>query len=149
MTNIYQETIEAVERGSRFKIDFQYRSLKVDGKYVIKDGKYAGELGIEIPQNPLPKIELLFHQYRHSIPSERSENKRNYYFRALAEHELEDGDMLYGKHREIAQAELELYVLCAILQDKLVWDDFAKGKWFWQSSSDPSLIILKKWIINN
>lgn len=149
MTNIYQETIEAVERGSRFKIDFQYRSLKVDGKYVIKDGKYEGDLGIEIPKNPLPKIELLFHQYRHSIPSERSENKRNYYFRALAEHELEDDDMLYGKHREIAQVELELYVLCAILQDKLVWGDFAKGKWFWQSCSEPSLIILKKWIINN
>lgn len=149
MTNIYQETIEAVERGSRFKIDFQYRSLKVDGKYVIKDGKYDGDLGVEISKNPLSTIESLFHQYRHSIPSERSENKRNYYFRALAEHELEDDDMLYGKHREIAQAELELYILCAILQDKFVWDDFAKDKWFWQSSSEPSLIILKKWIINN
>lgn len=149
MTNIYNETIEAVEHGSRFKIDFQHRSLKVDGKFVIKDGEYKGELGIDVPDNPIPEIERLYHQFNHSIPSERSEQKRQNYFRALAEHELEDDDMLYGIHREIAQVTLELYVLCAILQNKLVWDDFAKDKWFWQSPNEPSLIILKKWINNN
>ena len=149
MANIYQQTIEAVEQGSRFKIDFQHRSLKVDGKYVIKDGEYDGDLGYEETSDPLAKIESLYHQFRHSIPSERSEHKRKQYFRALPEHELEDEDMLYGKHREVAQAELELYILCLILLNKLVWDDFAKGLWFWQSSKEPSLIILKKWIINN
>lgn len=149
MTNIYNETIEAVEHGSRFKINFQNRSLKVDGKFVINDGEYKGELGIDIPDNPIPEIERLYHQFNHSIPSERSERKRRVYFRALAEHELEDDDMLYGIHRETAQVALELYVLCAILQNKLAWDDFAKDKWFWQSPNEPSLIILKKWIINN
>ena len=149
MAKIYQETIEAVEHGSRFKIDFQHRSLKVDGKFVIKDGEYKSELGIDIPDNPIPEIERLYHQFNHSIPSERSEHKRRIYFRALAEHELEDDDMLYGIHRETAQVALELYVLCAILQNKLVWDNFAKDKWFWQSPNEPSLIILKKWINNN
>ena len=149
MASIYQEVIDAVERGSRFKINFQNRSLKVDGKFVIKDGVYKDELGIVIPDNPLSEIERLYHQFNHSIPSERSVHKRRNYFRALAEHDLEDDDMLYGRHRETAQVALELYILCAILQGKLVWDDFAKDKWFWQSPNEPSLIILKKWINNN
>lgn len=149
MTNIFKETIEAVEQGSRFWIDFQTRSLKVNGKYVIKDGQYEGVLGIEIPANPLERIEELFHRYHHSIPSERSEHKRRSYFRALDEHELDDEDMLYGVGREQAQVELELYILCAILQGKLVWNDFAEGKWFWQSTSESSLILLKNWIVNN
>ena len=149
MTNIYQDTIEAVEHGSCFKVDFQSRNLKVDGKFIIKDGEYKGELGVDIPVNPLAEIERLYRQYRHSIPSERSERKVRNYFRALAEHELGDEDMLYGKHREATQAALELYILCAILQNKLQWEDFAKDKWFWQSPNEPSLIILKQWITNN
>lgn len=149
MTNIYQDTIKAVERGSRFKVDFQRRSLKVGGKFVIKDGEYQAELGIEIPDNPLPEIERLYHKFNHSIPSERSLHKKRSYFRALAEHELEDEDMFYGSYREAAQVALELYILCAILKGKLIWDDFAKGQWFWQSPNEPSLIILKEWITNN
>lgn len=34
MENIYQEAVRAVEDGARFKVDFQTRSLKIDGKYV-------------------------------------------------------------------------------------------------------------------
>ena len=45
MDNIYQETVRAVENGARFKVDFQTRSLKVNGKYVIRDGSYEGVLG--------------------------------------------------------------------------------------------------------
>lgn len=46
MGNIYQETVRAVENRARFKVDFQMRSLKVDGKYVIRNGSYEGVLGV-------------------------------------------------------------------------------------------------------
>ena len=149
MTNIYKETIEAVESGARFSIDFQERSLKVNGKYIINKGEFGGTLGIQIPVNPLGEIEKFYRRYLHSIPSERSLSKKSIYFRALPERELGDEDMLYGIPREVAQVILELYTLCAILQNKINWDDFAAGKWFWQSPNEPSLILLKQWFTNN
>lgn len=148
MTDIYNESIEKVEQGFKFSINFEKRNLKIDGKYIIKDGQYDGSLGIEPTENVLAEIERLYHRYNHSIPSARSDGKRHPYFRALPEHELADEDMLYGEHRETAQIALELYVLIAIINKKLVWDEFAKDKWFWQSPNEPSLIILKQWIIN-
>jgi hypothetical protein len=57
--------------------------------------------------------------------------------------------MLYGIRREEAQVELELFILCQLIQSALDWNSFASGLWFWQSSTHPSLIILKKWIENN
>ena len=146
MKTIYQQTIESVANGARFQISFEKRNLKVDGKYVIQGGKYEGALGCDPISNPLPEIERLFDRYRHSVPSERSDSKSRKYFRALQETELSDEDMLYGIHREEAQVELELFVLCQLIHDTLKWDDFAPGKWFWQSQNHPSLIILKKWV---
>lgn len=148
MENIYQETLTKVEKGARFAINFQNRSLRINGKYVIKNGKFEGTLGIE-PQpveNVLTEIERLYQRYRHSVPSERSDARRKVYFRAVAEHELSDDDMFYGERRDNAQAALELYVLCSILNSSLVWDDFAAGKWFWKSPNEDGLIILKEWI---
>ena len=146
MKDIYQKTIRKVEQGSKFRINFQKRHLKVDGKYIIKKGKYEGECGIEQNGNPLEIITHLFVRYHHSLPSERSVSKRNTYFTALPEHKLSDEDMLYGEAREVAQVKLELYVLMAILTGILKWDDFAKDKWFWQSSAHKDLIILKDWV---
>lgn len=149
MKNIYQETIEKVGKGSRFTVNFKDKSLKVDGKYIIKNGKYEGNLGIEkTDDNVLDVIETLYTRYYHSIPSARSDSKQRSYFRALPEHELSDEDMLYGIHREVAQVALELFVLCSIINGSLVWSEFADNKWFWQSQNYPSLIILKQWINN-
>lgn len=148
MQNIYQETIKKVSEGSRFRVNLEYRSLRVDGRYIIKDGEYEGELGTEPVHNVLSAIERLYLRYKHSIPSERSDAQRKTYFRAFAEHELSDEDMLYGERRETAQVALELFILCSILNGSLVWDDFAKGKWFWKSSNAEGLILLKNWIIN-
>lgn len=146
MQSVYYEAIEKVENGARFHVDFQQRSLKIDGKYVIKSGEYEGELRLEVSTNPLPAITQLFLRYQHSLPSERSDNKTYRYFNALSEHELTDDDMLYGEPREIAQIKLELYVLIMILNGSLKWDEFAKNKWFWQSPNVKDLIILKEWV---
>lgn len=148
MDDIYKATIGKVEKGARFRINFENRSLRVNGKYVIKNGKYEGSLGIE-PQSTdetLSEIERLYQRYRHSIPTERSDARRKTYFQAVAEHELSDDDMLYGERRDNAQIALELYVLCSILNGSLVWEDFAAGKWFWKSGNTDGLIILKNWI---
>ena len=146
MHNIYEETIKKVEQGSRFSVNFQQRSLKIDGKYVIKNGKYEGECDIEQDGYSLEIITQLFVRYHHSVPSERSVSKRKNYFIALPEQKLSDEDMLYGEAREVAQIKLELYVLLAIMTGTLKCDDFAKDKWFWQSPYHKDLIMLKDWV---
>lgn len=145
MSSIYEIAVEQVSQGARFSVNFQTRNLKVNGKHVIKNGSYEGELGVSQSPDVLGDIIKLFERYRHSIPSERSDKKRKAYFIALPEHELSDDDMLYGEPREIAQLKLELYVLAVIMNGTLVWDDFAKGKWFWRSPEQPGLILLKEW----
>lgn len=145
MSNIYKETLGRVVNGARFSINFENRSLRVNGKYVIKNGQYEGNLGCPVVTDSLSEIERLYERYMHSVPSQRSDAKQRKYFRALPEKELSDDDMLYGIPREEAQAELELFILCQILQNALNWDNFASGLWFWQSSKHPSLIMLRKW----
>ena len=145
MKNIYQETIQKVSQGARFKVNFQCRSLKVDGKYVIKDGKYDGDLDIPQCDDTLNELDNLYFAYRHSLPTERSEAKRKCYFRALPEHELSDEDMMFGEQRDIAQVKLELFVLGNILQNTLKWENFAPGQWFWKSTVNPNLVLLKEW----
>lgn len=146
MDNIYKSSVDKVSQGARFRIDFPHRSFKLDGRYIIKDGKYEGELGIDKPDNPLKAITQLFIRYHHSLPSERSESKHHNYFSALPEYKLSDEDMLFGEPREVAQIKLELYVLIMILNGWLVWDEFAKGKWYWQSPEAKDFILLKEWL---
>lgn len=148
---IYDSTVEKVRKGATFKVILESRALVVNGKKVIDNGKYEGELGI--PQLPLEKmleqIEYLYDQYKHSVPSERSERKRKRYFKALNEEELDDDDMRYGFFRDEAQVCLELAVLCFILNGSFVWDEEKMGKWFWQSGKDKDLVILRQWVENN
>ena len=53
--------------------------------------------------------------------------------------------MLYGKRRDPAQIELELYILCPVLLG-MEWNEERMGKWFWKSKDDKDLVILKQWI---
>lgn len=147
MDNIYQESIQAVRDGAKFKIDFPSRSLKLNGKYIIRNGEYEGELGVsECSEDEfLTNVEELYHRYKHSVPSERSESKSHRYFMALPERNLSDDDMLFGEGRDKAQIELELYILCQIING-LKWNPERMGRWFWQSKVDKDLVILKSWI---
>lgn len=148
MENIWKESNQKVKDGSTFRINFEKRSLMIGKKYIIKDGKYEGDLGVrfnETVQGTLSDIEDFYSAYMHSVPSARSDARYKRYFRALSEHELSDDDMLYGEHRELAQFSLEFYVLAVIIESALPWELFAKGKWFWQSPNYPSLIMLKEW----
>lgn len=147
MDNIYRESVQAVRDGAKFKIDFPSRSLKLNGKYVIQDGKYEGELGVPgcSEDEFIANVEELYRVYKHSVPSERSESKARRYFRALPEKDLSDEAMLYGERRDKAQIELELFILCQLLYG-FKWDPEKFGKWFWQSKKDKDLVILKDWM---
>jgi hypothetical protein len=150
MKDIIKLATQKVSEGAHFSISFENRNLKINNRCIIKDGQYEGVL--TLPQTDtltaLKNIETLYNYYRNSIPSARSEAKRKTYFQALPESQLTDEDMLYGQQRDEAQFKLELYVLCYILNGSLVWDEFAKDKWFWQSPNVEGLILLKTWIIN-
>lgn len=147
MNEIYQKTVCAVENGANFRVDFQTRSLKVDGKYVIRDGSYEGNLGVPncSEEEFFSKVEELYHRYRHSIPSERSESTSRRYFMALSENELSDEDMLYGEQRDKSQIKLELFILCQLLGG-FKWNPEKFGRWFWQSRNDKDLVILREWV---
>lgn len=146
MDNIYNEAIQAVEDGSNFRVDFHNRSLKLDGKFVINQNKYEGNLGLNLDTESdfLSHIEEIYLHYKHSVPSERSESKSHRYFKALSEKELDDEDMLYGERRDTAQIALELYVLIQIILG-FCWNENTMGKWFWQSKNDKDLVLLRSW----
>ena len=148
MQTIYNELLERVGQGERFSINFQSRSMKVGKDYLIKNGEC--ETGrILYGRHPVSikeQIEILYRNFKYSCPSERSDSKRKGYFKALPYEELTDGQMIYGENRELAQAALEGYILCAILMGHLKWEDLTTEKWYWQSPSDKDLVILKQWI---
>ncbi len=69
MNDIYQETVRAVEGGAKFKIDFPRRSLRIDGRYIIREGRYDGELGVApcTADEVLSRLEELYRRYKHSV----------------------------------------------------------------------------------
>ena len=153
--SIYSELIERVDNGEKFCIDFEKRNLKVGKEYLIKNGEYdkSKELfGIEIYslQVALHMIRDLYKNYKYSLPSERSDSKRRKYFKALTIDELPDDQLMIAGRRETAQAALEGFILCAVLTEQLIWDEeIMGGKWFYQSKTDPDLVILRSWIETN
>jgi len=155
--SIYMELVERVKGGENFYVDFEKRTMKVGKDFLIKNGEYdsSRELFGALYDKPyslyvaLHTIRQLYNNYKYSLPSERSDSKRKKYFKALSIEELTDEQLIRAERREVAQAALEGYILCSIIANHLTWDeDIMKGKWFYQSESDPDLVILRSWIEN-
>lgn len=149
--NIYSEALEKVRNGEPFYINFEKRTMKVGRNKIIDNGEYdtskeLHDYKIHDLQVLLHMIEDLYRLYKYSLPSERSDSKRRKYFKALSADELTDEQMMFGMSREVAQFMLEAFVLCAILSGDFAWDEELYGKWFYESKSDPDLIILRNWI---
>ena len=149
--SIYLELLERVSNGESFHIDFEKRSMKVGSDYLIKEGEF--DESKELVSGPydiktiLYMIENLYKDYKYSLPSERSDNKRRKYFKALPMEEITDEQLMTAERREFSQAALEGFVLCMIVSGQLTWDkEVMQGKWFWQSNNDPDLVVLKSWI---
>ena len=151
---IYEELIKRVTEGESFYINFKNRALKIGKEFLIADGLYdetrslysTSELDI---RDILQWTEMLYKRYKYSLPSERSDNKRRQYFKALPVEKMTDKQMATGERREIARAKLEGFILCMIVDGLFVWDEKEMGKWFWQSEQDPDLVVLRSWIENN
>ena len=144
----YDEIINAVENGAKFTINFRKRTCRVNGKIVMSEEDKPKDTPYLTHAVVLFAIEQRYAAYKHSVPSERSESHRRYYFKALPEKELSDEDMMYGERREVARCKLELYVLMQLLRGNLYWDG-RWGTWFWCSKNDKDLIILRDWIEPN
>jgi hypothetical protein len=150
---IYEEFVRRVSDGETFYINFKNRAMKIGKKFIIADGVYDQERELinysftDIAEI-LSEIEKLYHNYKYSLPSERIDNKRRKYFKALPIEKIPDDKLIVTTRREVACAKLEGFILCAILSDKLKWTEDI-GKWFWQSKNDPDLVILRSWIENN
>ena len=148
--SIYLELLERVAEGEKFHIDFKKRDMKLGKTYLIKDGEYNAERElIHFDGDLLSEIRELYEDYKISTPSERSEGKRRKYFKALSVEELTDEQLVNGTPRELAQAALEGFILCKILDGSFKWDENILGKWFYQDKENPDLIILKEWVERN
>lgn len=153
--SIYFELIKRVEDGEAFHIDFQKRNMKVGKDYLIKNGEYDTKKNlmdmvadVHSIDDVITHIENIYPFYKYSLPSERSDGKRRKYFKALSIDELSDEQLMVAGRREVEQARLEGFILCAILSGKFQWDESKLGKWFWQSKNNPDLVILRSWIEN-
>lgn len=154
---IYEELMQKVTDGETFYIDFENRTMRVGKKFLVKNGEYdvTKHLFHEGSDVYLPvdlllsSINVLYANYRYSLPSERSDKKRRTYFKALPMDEIPDCRLMTAERREVAQARLEGFILCMILENRFVWDENTMGKWFWQSKGYNDLVILRKWIENN
>jgi hypothetical protein len=151
---IYEELIERVSNGESFYIDFEQQTIKINKKKIINNGEYDenralfGDVSLEM-SDVLSFIEGLYKDYKYSLPSERADSKRKRYFKALSMNELTDEHLFVAHNREVAQAKLEGFILCMVLDGHFVWDEQEMGKWFYQSKNDPDLVILRKWVENN
>jgi hypothetical protein len=153
--SIFEELIQRVSEGEYFHVDFEKRNMRVGKDFLIKEGQYEetqellGEAfgNVHCLEDLFFELECLYRVYKYSLPSERSDNKRKKYFKALPLEEITDKELIYAERREVAQAILEGFVLCMILTGKLVWDEKAmNGKWFYQSKTDPDLVVLRSWV---
>ena len=154
--SIYLELVERVSNGEPFHIDFEKRNMKVGKEYLIKEGKFDGTRPLLLCSDfdefqrldsVLSIIDGLYAKYKYSLPSERSDNKRKKYFKALPMEEITDEQLMVAERRETSQAALEGFVLCMIVNEQLVWDEnIMNGKWFWQSKTDSDLILLRNWV---
>lgn len=142
--SVFRTAIEAVLFGNKFHIDFKERSMKVGDDYLLKNGKTDGLIDGKLctKEEFVQGLEDYYHNYKHSIPSERSESKGKRYFRALKEEKLTDDDMLYGFPRDLAQVELEVFVLEQMVLGFQWPEDWG---WFWQSGKDKDLVLLREW----
>lgn len=153
--SIYAELLSAVYNGQKFKVDLINKSLWINKKQYIREGEniYGSYYFIEeddlepygyvdkLNEDPWCWIESLYYDYKHSVPSEKS-NKKSY-FKALSVDELTDSEIAYNKEREFMQAMLEGYILLGSL---VGWIEWTYGDhWFYQAN-DKDLVILKSWI---
>ena len=151
MDNIYKYTMDAAEEERKVRIEIIGRTLTVDNNVIIDKGIYRGELGLPVVATKvaLEMIEDAYIKDKSSMPNEETNiTCRSSLFKALPSQKLSDEDLISSEYRSIARIRLELTVLIMILNKSIDWDsEQLAGKWFWQSSKEKNLVLLKEWIV--
>lgn len=150
--NIYKKALASVQNGGHFKIDFNSRSMTLNGEPVIENGEPVGKLTLDFCEQPvtlsetLKKIEQAYLRYRYSTPGQYDSRKA--YFWAPSYYKMSQEDQLCGESRRVAQLRLEFRVLIALIKGTLYWDStiMINNGWFWRSKNNPELVILRSWI---
>ena len=148
---IYEELVRRVSDGETFHIDFEKQTMKIGKQKIIDNGKYDESRTLYTKallemSDVLSLLENFYENYKYSLPSERSDSKRRKYFKALPIEKLSDEVLMMAERREVAQARLEGFILCMVLEGQFIWDEEELGKWFYQSANDSDLVILRSWI---
>lgn len=132
--------------GARLRVDLPKREVRLNGKLVPLDPQPELSPPQSLPE-ALDVLHQLYHDYKHSRPTERSMQDRHPYFRALPLGQLSDDDMNFSESRDICKARLELSMLSYLLTGLLHWDEDLMGRgWFYAHPKDKDFIIRRKWI---
>lgn len=145
---IFEKLMDGVRKGQPYYINFKTRDLKLNKKFLVKNGKYNSEYGF-LPYKAREHIEELFDKFYFSLSCERSDMKSTK-FSALNSDEISLEEAVCGESRFVAQAELEGYVLGLILS-KCPWSEIAYNEedFVWQSKNNKNLIVWKEWFEEN
>lgn len=141
---IYEQAVKAAEDGKSVSVNFITKSVKINGKYAVKNGEYEGDYGVST-DNVKETVEKLFDNYYYSYPSQRGCKKKSYFLASEFE-ELTEEQLAKNEDRVVAQVKLEAYILGLILRrcPFSVFDDNEKH-WFWQSQNNKKLILHRYW----
>lgn len=152
--SLYETLIVCARDYKSVKVNLKKGNLIVDKtkRFVIDHKQIYGiaginpsdlkEIGIEnCIEDPWHVLEMLYERYKYSVTNK---DIKKPYFKALKKDELTDANIINGEDRYIARCMLEGYVVLASANGILQWPD--DDLWFWQSETDPDLIVLKEWI---
>lgn len=148
--DIFTYTTEAAMRGKSWSVYLTHRTIRVNGKVIVDHGKVAD--GFVLPDiNKETLVEVIgkhYAEYKRSVPTESSERRRHPYFRALEYDELPQDALISSMNRDIAQAALETFILCAVLKGVLTMEALgAEPKhFFWQHPEDKDFVIYRSFI---
>lgn len=158
--SVFMELMQAVDMSLRCKVNLETKSLHIDRKPVIENGVLLGEKRNLIDQDDLyvttkmlvhddfyawVMVEHLYNNYKYSMPTKNSKVNKPY-FKVADATEITTEHMASRPHRDKAQMMLEGFILLAGLSGCLKLTE--PKHWFWQSSVDKDLVVLKKWISN-
>ena len=136
--DVYQYCINSVKDGKRVHINMEAKTIKVNREVIFNDGKTDYDTAINKQD-----MNELYENYKVSLPGRSSLCNRPY-FKAKRTCKMTDTEMIIGEDRDIAQVQLEAYLLLAFYYGIEQWDN--PFHWYMQMK-DKGFIILKNWVI--
>lgn len=131
----WYEFIAYVMGDSRWRIKLETSECWLDGEKITQF-----EWGtLDKYGNVWDAINMFYAEYKNSTPTK---NDKRSYFKAKSADDMTMGELARGDNREVCRAMLEGYILWAKVNGMIPSID----GWFYQSKTDPDLVILKSWV---